>query len=78
VLLLKELHWALSEITDMANYPIKIVVIFTTNFHENFGIGIRIRMKYIVFFLGVLVFTENEVDPKVNIFTNIVTLQSSP
>jgi hypothetical protein len=77
MLLFEELYGTLPVIIDLAHNTFNIVVVFI-NLLENFRVRIAIGVEDIIFLLGVLMFSEDKVNPKMQTFTNIVAFQSCP
>lgn len=77
VLLAKELKWRLAEVVDLADDALDCFVVLADG-PEDLGVRVAVRVKDVVLLLRVLVLPEDQVDPTMQVLTNIVTLQCRP
>lgn len=72
---LEKLKRALSKVADLANNSVKMFVVPIAYLSQHFRIRVTKRMEDIVLFLGILILSEDKIDPKMKMFTYIVTFQ---
>lgn len=75
MLFFEELDGALAKICYLAYLPLNFSRVFAVEFGQDFWIGVGVGVEDVEAFLRVLVFSEDQINPKVQIFTNVVAFQ---